>query len=160
MFEPDRRWLYLAEGRLADALLETGDTEAGVAMWQWSIDRRAAEAQADPSSERAQRHLANGYGPLAEQRFTLGRHAEALAWYQRENPLLRGLRARHPQVKALLGRLNERDRDLAGQLPRTVVWPALSGSLGGRSGSSARVGLRQVQRGGQALRGIAQRRPV
>lgn len=110
-----QRWLYLAEGRLADALLETGDTDAGLAMWQQSITRREAGARADPSNERAQRNLANGYGPLAEQLFTLGRHADALVWYQRENRLLRALRARHPQVKALVGRLDESDRDLARQ---------------------------------------------
>lgn len=110
-----QRWLYLAEGRLADALLETGDTAAGIAAWQQSIQRRQAQADADPSNERAQRNLANGFGPLAEQLFTLGRHGEALAWYQRENRLLRDLRARHPQVKALVGRLDESDRDLARQ---------------------------------------------
>jgi hypothetical protein len=110
-----QRWLYLAEGRLADALLETGDTGAGIALWQQSIGRRQAQADADPSNERAQRNLANGFGPLAEQLFTLGRHAEALAWYERENRLLRDLRARHPQVKALVGRLDESDRDLARQ---------------------------------------------
>ncbi len=111
-----QRWLYLAEGRLADALLETGDTTAGLAMWQQSIARREAVARADPSNERAQRNLANGYGPLAEQLFSLGRHADALAWYQRENRLLRDLRQRHPQVKALVARLDESDRDLARQL--------------------------------------------
>ncbi|HOB95262.1 MAG TPA: serine/threonine-protein kinase [Aquabacterium sp.] len=110
-----QRWLYLAEGRLADALLETGDTDAGIALWQQSIARREAQAQADPSNERAQRNLANGYGPLAEQLFTLGRHAQALAWYERENRLLRQLREKHPQVKALVGRLDESDRDLARQ---------------------------------------------
>jgi hypothetical protein len=86
-----------------------------VALWRQSIDRRAAQARADPSNERAQRNLANGHGPLAEQLHALGLHAEALAEYQRENRLLRDLRQRHPQVRALVGRLDESDRDLARQ---------------------------------------------
>ena len=108
-----QRWLYLAEGRLADALLETGDTAAGIAMWESSIQRRQQGAAADPGNERAQRNLANGYGPLAEALDALGRHAEALVWYQRENTLLAELRSKHPQVKALVARLDESDRDLA-----------------------------------------------
>ena len=32
-----QRWLYLAQGHLADALIETGDTSAGLAMWAESI---------------------------------------------------------------------------------------------------------------------------
>jgi hypothetical protein len=64
-------------------------------------------------NERAQRNLANGYGPLAEALDALQRHAEARVWYQRENKLLAELRVRHPQVKALVARLDESDRDLA-----------------------------------------------
>ena len=108
-----QRWLYLAEGRLADALLETGDTAAGIAMWESSIQRRQQVAAADPGNERAQRNLANGYGPLAEALDALQRHAEARVWYLRENKLLAELRVRHPQVKALVARLDESERDLA-----------------------------------------------
>ena len=108
-----QRWLYLAEGRLADALIETGEVGPGLAMWHRSIAHREAVASSDPSSERAQRNVANGYGPLAEQLAALGRYAEASAWYVKENELLRSLRARHPQVQALIARLDESDRDLA-----------------------------------------------
>jgi hypothetical protein len=98
-----QRWLYLAEGRLADALLETGDTAAGIAMWESSIQRRQQVAAADPGNERAQRNLANGYGPLAEAVQHWTGIAEALAWYRSaRTALLRDLRARQfPQVKAL-----------------------------------------------------------
>jgi len=135
-----QRWLYLAEGRLADALLETGDTTAGLAMWQQSIDRREQGARADPGNERAQRNLANGYGPLAEQLHALGRHREALVWYQRENALLRDLRARHPQVGALAERLDESDRDLARQwvlTGRVAEAVALQRLLDARRGAAA-----------------------
>jgi hypothetical protein len=111
-----QRWLYLAEGRLADALLETGASEDGVLMWQRSITRREAVANKDPKNERAQRNLANGYGPLAEQFDALGRQADALAWMQREHELLTRLQAQHPQVAALKRRLDESGRDLALQL--------------------------------------------
>lgn len=111
-----KRWMYLAEGRLADALIETGEVEAGIALWQASIARREEVALEDPSNERAQRNLANGYGPLAEQLDALGRHQEALAWYEREHALLKRLRAQHPQVKALVARLDESGRDHALQL--------------------------------------------
>ncbi|MBA4344254.1 MAG: hypothetical protein C0423_19105, partial [Methylibium sp.] len=111
-----KRWMYLAEGRLADALIETGEVEAGITLWQASIARREEVALEDPSNERAQRNLANGYGPLAEQLDALGRHQEALVWYEREHALLKRLRAQHPQVKALIARLDESGRDHALQL--------------------------------------------
>ena len=111
-----QRWLALAEGYLADALLGTGDSAAGVALWQASIQRREALARADPNDERTQRSLANGYGPLAEALDALGRHPEALVWYTRENSLLRQQRAKHPGLAALRPRLDESDRDLALQL--------------------------------------------
>ena len=111
-----QRWMFLAEGYLADALLGTGDIEAGVAQWQLSIQHREKLTLADPQDERAQRNLANGYGPLAEALDALGRHAQALTWYERENALLRQQRAKHPEVKALVPRLDESDRDLALQL--------------------------------------------
>ncbi|MCV2362952.1 serine/threonine protein kinase [Paucibacter sp. DJ1R-11] len=120
-----QRWLYLAEGRLADALLETGDTERGLAMWISSIERRERGARADPGNERAQRNLANGYGPLAEALDSLGRPARALVWYQREFKLLSELRQKFPQVKALAPRLDESERDLTLQL-----------SLAGRHGEA------------------------
>lgn len=135
-----QRWLYLAEGRLADALLETGDTDAGIVLWQRSIERREQGARADAGNERAQRNLANGYGPLAEQLDILGRHAEALAWYQRENRLLRLLHERHPQVKALVPRLDDSDRDLAVQLAlngKTAEGLALWRALQARQGFTA-----------------------
>jgi serine/threonine protein kinase len=111
-----KRWMYLAEGRLADALIETGEVEAGITLWQASIARREEVALEDPSNERAQRNLANGYGPLAEQLDALGRHQAALVWYEREHALLKRLRAQHPQVKALIARLDESGRDHALQL--------------------------------------------
>ena len=120
-----QRWLYLAEGRLADALIETGEVEPGLAMWRRSIAHREAVASADASSERAQRNVANGYGPLAEQLAALGRHGQAVVWYSKENELLRSMRTRHPQVQALAARLDESDRDLA------LLW-ALTGR--GREG--------------------------
>lgn len=82
-------------------------------MWESSIQRRQRVAAADPGNERAQRNLANGYGPLAKALDALQRHAEARVWYLRENKLLAELRVRHPQVKALVARLDESDRDLA-----------------------------------------------
>ena len=111
-----QRWLYLAEGRLGDALIETGDTEAGIALWRQSIERREAVARQDPENERAQRNVVNGYGPLAEQLDVLGRTADALHWYGSENRLLRQLRGKYPQVTVLATRLDDSDRDLALQL--------------------------------------------
>jgi hypothetical protein len=111
-----QRWMFLADGHLADAMLGTGDIEGGIAQWQVSIAGREKLTRADPNDERAHRNLANGYGPLAEALDALGRHEEALVWYQRENSLLRQQRAKHPQVKALIPRLDESDRDLALQL--------------------------------------------
>jgi eukaryotic-like serine/threonine-protein kinase len=111
-----QRWLYLAEGRLGDALIDAGDTEGGLASWQQSLRRREALAQADPNNERAQRNLANGFGPLAEHLSQLGRHAQALDGYRQEHALLSGLRERFPQVKALGPRLEESARDLAVEL--------------------------------------------
>ncbi len=108
-----QRWLYLAEGRLADALIETGAVDEGLAMWRQSIEHREALAQADPGSERAQRNVANGYGPLAEQLANLGRDREALPWYRKEHALLTRLRREYPQVNALGPRLDESQRDLA-----------------------------------------------
>ena len=114
-----QRWLFLAEGYLADALLGTGDIAAGVAQWQTSITRREQVAAADPGDERAARNVANGYGPLAEALDALGLPDAALVWYGRENALLRQQRERHPQVKALVLRLDESERDLAVQLVLT-----------------------------------------
>jgi eukaryotic-like serine/threonine-protein kinase len=111
-----QRWMFLAEGHLCDALFGTGDFEAGVQTWLASIRRREQVVAADPADERAQRNLANAYGPLAEALDALGHHPKALTWYARENALLRELRVKHPQVKVLVGRLDESDRDLALQL--------------------------------------------
>ena len=108
-----QRWMLLADGYLADALLGTGDIAGGIAQWQVSIAGREKLARADATDERAQRNLANGYGPLAEALDALGRHDEALVWYERENTLLRQQRGLHPQVQALQPRLDESDRDLA-----------------------------------------------
>ncbi|MBT9487878.1 MAG: serine/threonine protein kinase [Rubrivivax sp.] len=108
-----KRWTYLTQGRLADALIDTGAVDEGVALWQHSIALREAVARQDPNNERAQRNVANGYGPLAEQLYQAGRHAEALVWYARENALLRQLRERFPQVGALKPRLLESERDHA-----------------------------------------------
>ncbi|MFN0182646.1 MAG: protein kinase domain-containing protein, partial [Aquabacterium sp.] len=135
-----QRWLYLAEGRLADALIETGDTEAGLALWRRSVERREAAARDDPASERAQRNVANGYGPLAEQLAALGRDAEALQWYERENALLRRLREKHPQVGALAARLDESDRDLA--LQEAVAGRALAALERSRALAQRRLAAR------------------
>ena len=94
-------------------------------MWISSIERRERGARADPGNERAQRNLANGYGPLAEALDSLGRPARALVWYQREFKLLSELRQKFPQVKALAPRLDESERDLTLQL-----------SLAGRHGEA------------------------
>ncbi len=108
-----KRWVYLTTGRVADALMDTGAFDEGVAMWQRSIALREAVAAQDPNNERAQRNVANGYGPLAEQFLHAGRPDLALPWYRRENELLRRLRERFPQVPALKPRLLESERDLA-----------------------------------------------
>ena len=42
-----------------------------------------------------------------------------MTWYQREQALLSTLRAKHPQVKALIARLDESERDLALQFSLT-----------------------------------------
>jgi len=132
-----QRWLYLAQGRLADALIETGDFEAGIAMWGESIAGRERVAREDAENERAQRNLANGFGPLAEQLDGLDRHAEALQWYQRERALLSRLRAKHPQVLALKARLDESERDTALQL-----------SLTGQAGEGVQLMRALIQRRG------------
>ncbi len=135
-----QRWMFLADGYLADAMLGTGDFAGGITQWQSSIAGREKLARADAADERAQRNLANGYGPLAEALDAMGRHEEALAWYQRENALLREQRAKHPQVKALIPRLDESDRDLALQLVlvgRTAEGVALQRALDARRGVAA-----------------------
>ena len=149
-----QRWMFLAEGYLADALLGTGDIDAGVAQWQRSITRREKLALADPKDERAQRNLANGYGPLAEALDALGRHAEALTWYQRENALLRQQRAMHPEVKALVPRLDESDRDLALQLllnGRVAESVAHQRALDSRRGAASAVAPADADDGKFAL---------
>ncbi len=108
-----RRWLYLAQGRTGDALIDAGDFDAGVAAWLQSIASREAVVRADPGNERALRNLANGYGPLAEHYANTDRHREALPWYRKEHALLEQLVARFPQVKALPRRLRESAHDLA-----------------------------------------------
>ncbi len=149
-----QRWMYLAEGYLADALLGTGAIEAGVAQWQLSIKHREQLARADPHDERSQRNLANGYGPLAETLDALGRHAEALGWYERENALLRQQRAKHPEVKALVPRLDESDRDLALQLllnGRAAQAVAHQRALDSRRGAAATAAPADADEGKFAL---------
>ena len=149
-----QRWMYLAEGYLADALLGTGAIEAGVAQWQLSIKHREQLARADPNDERSQRNLANGYGPLAEALDALGRHTEALLWYERENVLLRQQRAKHPDVKALIPRLDESDRDMALQLllnGRAAEAVARQRALDARRGAAATAAPADAEEGKFAL---------
>jgi hypothetical protein len=108
-----QRWRALTEGRLADALIDAGRWDEGVALWQRSVAGREAVARADPGNERALRTLANGYGPLAEHHVRADRLREALPWLERENRLLADMRQRFPQVAALRPRWVESERDLA-----------------------------------------------
>ncbi len=115
----NHRFLALSVGRRGDALFDTGDFAQGKQVWQSSIAMHEAVAQSDAANERAQRNVANAYGGLGEHLYLVGEFEQARGWLQKEFELLTRLRAKHPQVKFLVGRWVESARDYAALLSNT-----------------------------------------